>query len=135
MPRPVDRPRWNPRPPEPSDHCGESRRREPDRSTPCAGIADEHIPGRLSFDLYLLRGNRQARAAYAAQCAPARRCDDDRTVESDADACRPHQGPVRPTYAAVRAPPCGCEASSDLTAAKQLLSIVLQRGSLLDVMA
>lgn len=132
--RPVDRPRCDPRPPEATDHCGHARPRERDCYTPCPP-ADEHIPGRLAFDLYLLKGHRQARAAYAFQCGQARerdRCDGtdarhgpERTHDRRHDA----RSNWRPD------PMVDALPLADQDAIRRVLTLLAQRGSLIDLLA
>lgn len=132
--RPVDRPNCDPHPPEATDHCGHSRSRERDCYTP-GPPADEYIPGRLSFDLYLLKGHRQARAAYAFQCGQVRQPDSCHTPgPREALECsdRPHnedrRGPRRTERIA-------SPQATDQELIQQLLTLLAQRGSLIDLLA
>jgi hypothetical protein len=122
--------------------CAASPRRcEPDRFEP-APIADEGIPGRLKFDVYLLRSNRQQRVAEwmdeqvrGHPDSGARGCDDPSRVQKSQRGERPQDASPRDGPEASGAPK-GAPGLARPTARVALVVVAsTRRGSIIDVLA
>jgi hypothetical protein len=147
----APRPPRGPRQAEPADRCAPPpcRRHEPDRYTPCtAGYPDEHIPGRLTYDLYLVRSNRQARAAevdgthrdsHRLHCERPGDRDNDRDGKCGADRHRAIDAYRAADRAGSACAPDRTHAASFAAHAPVRLAHILvmatRRGSIIDVLA
>lgn len=129
--------RWPARPVRQAEACdrggaGRTCGRDADTFVSCRGGADEHIPGRLAFDLYLARSNRQARAAEVARASR-------RSAVGGREGCCTPQGagaltPMRRAESSAAVEP----SVSQLTRAQVVTALIImvsRRGSILDVMA
>lgn len=121
---------------EPTDRCGAPPvgRREPDASFPSEAIPDEHIPGRLPFDLHLSRSNRLARAAYEATDRSRHSARGERP--SAAGSWRPRTKPTDATWSlgTLVSRLMGAAPKAHPTEASLRL-IATRRGSIIDVLA
>lgn len=98
------------------------------------GVADERIPGRLTFDLYLVRSNRQARHSECCDARP--RCerpgdrDNDRDGKSGADRWRP----AADGHASLSIGQAGPVAAAHAVRIAQVVIMATRRGSVIDVL-